>query len=125
MDTSLRPDPLPPAALSALISGLGLVGDTDSREPVTGITLDSRAVQPGWLYVAVPGSRAHGAQFAASAIDSGAVAVLTDDAGMELIGPSLVPVVAAADVRTAMATVAEGVHRAIRREKPGRGAVAV
>ena len=106
MDTSLRPDPLPPAALSALISGLGLVGDTDSREPVTGITLDSRAVQPGWLYVAVPGSRAHGALFAASAIDSGAVAVLTDDAGMELIGPSLVPVVAAADVRTAMATVA-------------------
>nr|WP_231979908.1 Mur ligase domain-containing protein [Tessaracoccus coleopterorum] len=53
----------------------------------------------------MPGSRAHGASFAASAIDAGAVAILTDDEGRDLIGPSLVPVVAALDAREAMATV--------------------
>ena len=35
---------------------------------VTGITLDSRAVEHGWLYVALPGTRAHGAEFAGSAV---------------------------------------------------------
>lgn len=105
METTLRPGALPPATLSSLIAGLGLVGDTDARVPVTGIALDSRSVQPGWLYVAAPGSRAHGAQFAQAAIDAGAVAVLTDDEGRDLIGPSLVPVVAAMSVRSVMATV--------------------
>ena len=106
MDSALRPAALPPATLASLVAGLGLVGDTDARTAVTGITLDSRAVEDGWLYVALPGSRAHGASFAAAAIDAGAVAVLTDDAGRDLIGPSLVPVVAALDAREAMAVVA-------------------
>lgn len=49
---------------------------------VLGVTLDSRAVRPGDLYAALPGSRAHGAQFVAAAAAAGAVAVLTDDAGV-------------------------------------------
>lgn len=106
MESPLRPADLSPAPLASLVTGLGLVGDTGSREPVTGITLDSRAVQPGWLYVAVPGTRTHGAAHAWDAVQAGASAVLTDDAGLELIGPSLVPVVAALDVREAMAVVA-------------------
>jgi UDP-N-acetylmuramoyl-L-alanyl-D-glutamate--2,6-diaminopimelate ligase len=48
---------------------------------VTGVTLDSRDVRPGDLYAALPGSRAHGADFAAAAAAAGAVAVLTDPAG--------------------------------------------
>jgi UDP-N-acetylmuramoyl-L-alanyl-D-glutamate--2,6-diaminopimelate ligase len=48
---------------------------------VTGISLDSRTVQPGDLYAALPGARTHGARFTASAAAAGAVAVLTDPAG--------------------------------------------
>ena len=68
MDSALRPAGQPPVPLSALVSGLGLTGDTGSRALVTGITLDSRAVEHGWLYVALPGTRAHGAEFAGSAV---------------------------------------------------------
>ncbi|MER6973969.1 UDP-N-acetylmuramoyl-L-alanyl-D-glutamate--2,6-diaminopimelate ligase [Nocardioides sp. NPDC000445] len=48
---------------------------------VTGVSLSSQRVLPGDLYAALPGSRAHGAGYAASAVEAGAVAVLTDAAG--------------------------------------------
>src|SRR4051794_10333731 len=48
---------------------------------VTGATLRGHEVRPGDLFAALPGSRAHGADFAADALAAGAVAVLTDAAG--------------------------------------------
>jgi UDP-N-acetylmuramoyl-L-alanyl-D-glutamate--2,6-diaminopimelate ligase len=48
---------------------------------VSGVTHDSRAVHPGDLYAALPGTRTHGARFAAVARDLGAVACLTDAHG--------------------------------------------
>ncbi|MDO5683498.1 MAG: UDP-N-acetylmuramoyl-L-alanyl-D-glutamate--2,6-diaminopimelate ligase [Propionibacteriaceae bacterium] len=75
---------------------------------VRGVTLDSRRVAPGDLYVALPGQRAHGATFVAGAVAAGATAVLTDQAGVDLLPPALtVPVAVAEDVRWAMARVAE------------------
>jgi UDP-N-acetylmuramoyl-L-alanyl-D-glutamate--2,6-diaminopimelate ligase len=61
-------------------------GSLDSTGPaeeggdvmVTGVTLDSRAVRPGDLYAALPGARAHGADFGAQVVQAGAAAVLTD-----------------------------------------------
>lgn len=41
-----------------------------------GITWDSREVQPGYVYVALPGERVDGHSFVASAFESGAVAAL-------------------------------------------------
>ena len=55
---------------------------------VSGITLDSRLVRPGDLYVALPGRRHHGAEFAAQAVGGGAAAVLTDRAGAQRPDPS-------------------------------------
>jgi UDP-N-acetylmuramoyl-L-alanyl-D-glutamate--2,6-diaminopimelate ligase len=52
---------------------------------VGGITHDSRQVRPGDLYVALPGSHAHGADFYEQAVRSGAAAVLTDPAGTGVI----------------------------------------
>jgi UDP-N-acetylmuramoyl-L-alanyl-D-glutamate--2,6-diaminopimelate ligase len=52
---------------------------------VTGITHDSAAVHPGDLYAALPGARRHGAEFAAAARAAGAVAILTDPAGLEIL----------------------------------------
>jgi UDP-N-acetylmuramoyl-L-alanyl-D-glutamate--2,6-diaminopimelate ligase len=61
---------------------------------ITGITHDSRAVRPGDLYAALPGARAHGADFAAQAASLGAVAALTDPAGADRVAAAgLVPLV--------------------------------
>jgi UDP-N-acetylmuramoyl-tripeptide--D-alanyl-D-alanine ligase len=47
---------------------------------VTGVATDSRAVLPGDLFVALPGTRAHGAEFAGEAAARGAAAILVDAA---------------------------------------------
>ena len=52
---------------------------------VTGVTLRASDVRPGDLFAALPGARAHGADFAAEAIARGAVAVLTDPDGAHRI----------------------------------------
>src|SRR5260370_21094954 len=58
---------------------------------VTGVTHDSRRVQPGDLYAALPGNQHHGAQFCQDAASAGAPAVLTDPAGPEPPRPSPPP----------------------------------
>ncbi|MBN9734605.1 MULTISPECIES: UDP-N-acetylmuramoyl-L-alanyl-D-glutamate--2,6-diaminopimelate ligase [unclassified Pseudonocardia] len=50
---------------------------------VTGATLRAGSVRPGDLFAALPGARAHGADFAAQAIAGGAAAVLTDADGAD------------------------------------------
>lgn len=47
----------------------------------TGIALNTAQVEAGDLYAALPGARSHGADHAARAVESGAVAVLTDRDG--------------------------------------------
>src|SRR3954469_7844498 len=47
------------------------------RDPeVLGIAADSRAVKPGWLFAALPGTKADGSAFVSEALSRGAVAVL-------------------------------------------------
>lgn len=107
MESPLRPADPTPVPLASLVTGLGLVGDVDSRVAVAGITLDSREVRQGWLYVAVPGSRAHGIAFAENAVRAGASAILTEVGALDLVRQRPeVPVVEAEDVRSAMAVVA-------------------
>src|SRR6516225_9845121 len=63
----IRPAHLAPRPLSGLAELLG-VGRTDSIPDgpgrLSGVTLDSRQVQPGDLYAALPGERTHGARTA-------------------------------------------------------------
>ena len=54
--------------------------------PITGVTLRAQDVQPGDLFAALPGSTTHGARYAGDAIERGAVAVLTDAAGVAEMG---------------------------------------
>jgi UDP-N-acetylmuramoyl-L-alanyl-D-glutamate--2,6-diaminopimelate ligase len=53
---------------------------TEGRVPadteVTGLTADSRAVRPGFLFAALPGTQADGLDYAAEAVRRGAVCVL-------------------------------------------------
>ena len=45
---------------------------------ITGVTADSRKVRPGFLFAALPGSKADGAAFAAKAVEAGAVALIAE-----------------------------------------------
>ncbi|MDT7536581.1 MAG: UDP-N-acetylmuramoyl-L-alanyl-D-glutamate--2,6-diaminopimelate ligase [Actinomycetota bacterium] len=108
--TALRPSSPPRRPLPTLLDavpGLRVVGAVDGVV-VTGVTHDSRAVQPGDLYAALPGARAHGADFAADILKAGAVAVLTDDVGADRF-PGL-PVLVADNPRGVLGEVARWVH---------------
>ena len=71
------------------LSSLGLTAKGGGNPPVTGISVDSRQVQPGTLFAAMPGSKVHGAEFIQYALRMGAVAVLTDAEGATLAAGSL------------------------------------
>ncbi|MFN8076333.1 MAG: UDP-N-acetylmuramoyl-L-alanyl-D-glutamate--2,6-diaminopimelate ligase [Kineosporiaceae bacterium] len=57
-------------------------GRDPAQVELSGVSLDSRAIAPGDLYAALPGSSSHGAAFAAQAAAAGAIAVLTDPDGV-------------------------------------------
>ena len=82
----------------------------DSELTLHGVTLDSRAVQPGDLWCALPGANAHGAQFAAQAARQGAAVALTDPAGRARCEAEGLAVLEVDDPRTATATAAALVH---------------
>jgi UDP-N-acetylmuramoyl-L-alanyl-D-glutamate--2,6-diaminopimelate ligase len=89
------------------VPGLHVQGSLDGVL-VTGCTHDSRAVEPGDLYAALPGARAHGADFAEQALARGAVAVLTDAAGAARVPGA--PVLVATAPRAVLGDVASWVH---------------
>ncbi|MBO0985369.1 Mur ligase family protein [Rathayibacter sp. SD072] len=110
--SSLRPEHPVPRSLSQLVAefSLGTVPGVDGVE-VSGVTLDSRQVEAGDLYVGIAGRKVHGAAFAADAAASGAVAVLTDPEGAEAASASGLPVLVTPDPRAALGDVASWIHR--------------
>ncbi len=115
--TALRPTSAPELPLGRLkellerrgspASGAGRPGPAT----LTGVTLDSRQVQPGDLYAALPGAHVHGAQFAVQAVRAGAAAVLTDAAGAGLIGDALgAPVLVVDEPRAVLGEVAAAIY---------------
>ena len=105
-----HPQQRPLSALSTLL-GVRLTAAGSSHSPneegfLSGLTLDSRSVKPGDLYVALPGARVHGAAFCADAVAAGAVAVLTDPDGRDRATASGVPVFLLADPRARLGEIA-------------------
>ncbi|WP_457966732.1 UDP-N-acetylmuramoyl-L-alanyl-D-glutamate--2,6-diaminopimelate ligase [Arthrobacter sp. D1-29] len=84
-----RPETVAAVRLDAIGEAVGVpVPGHSAAVDVTGISLNSRTVEPGDLYVALPGAARHGVDFAEQAIAAGAVAVLTDDAGARTLALS-------------------------------------
>ncbi|MGV8844928.1 UDP-N-acetylmuramoyl-L-alanyl-D-glutamate--2,6-diaminopimelate ligase [Tessaracoccus sp.] len=104
--TAIRPHSRLAAPLTDLVAGLGVSGATESTVLIDDITLDSRDVTPGSLWVALPGSRAHGASFVGTAITAGVSAILTDPEGASMLGEPGVPVCTSSTLRKDMGTVA-------------------
>ncbi len=72
----------PRVRLSTLLAGLTDAPLANDPE-ISGITLDSRAVQPGWLFIGVPGARTDGRSYIAGAYARGAVAAVYEAPGFE------------------------------------------
>lgn len=89
------------------LSDLGLTAVRGGDVQITGISVDSRTVEPGHLFAALPGTNVHGAEFIQYALRMEAAAVLTDREGVEIAADVLdgadVAVVITADPRQALA----------------------
>ncbi len=113
--SGFRPATVAAVRLDTIGESIGVVipGAAGST-PVTGISLNSRTVLPGDLYVALPGAVRHGADFVGQAVDAGAVAVLTDDAGARLLALATdvpVPVLIADEPRSVVGRVAALIYQ--------------
>jgi len=92
------------------LSDLGLTARGGGDVPVADLALDSRAVTPGALFAALPGTRVHGATFIRHALRLHAGSVLTDPEGARIAadvlarGPAAVVLVE--DARAALAHAA-------------------
>lgn len=87
-------------AISRLIE---ISSDLDRSLTFTGVTSSDSQVQPGDLFLAYPGAKTHGANFAQSAIDRGALAILTDHEGAQIA--SGLPTIIVSQARLAGAIV--------------------
>jgi UDP-N-acetylmuramoyl-L-alanyl-D-glutamate--2,6-diaminopimelate ligase len=108
-----RPAEVRPIPLGELAGHLGIASPGVGE--VTGITHDSRAVRPGDLYAALPGTRFHGADFVDQAAGLGAAAVLTDPAGAERAAATGLPVLPVRNPRSVMGELAAEIYG-----RPGR-----
>lgn len=84
-------------------------GDFAIDPDIVGLTPHSREVEPGYLFAALPGTRANGADFIGDAIGRGAVAVLAL-AGTRLSDPG-VALIAEENVRLRFAKLAAAFYR--------------
>jgi UDP-N-acetylmuramoyl-L-alanyl-D-glutamate--2,6-diaminopimelate ligase len=96
-----RPLNSPRKNLASILSVIGATSTMDIEElssiEITGISQTSNSVDAGDIFVALPGEKFHGADFAGDAMSKGAVAVLTDSLGAsKLTG---VPVLISANPR--------------------------
>ncbi len=66
------------------LAELGLTAKGLREARITGLAVDSRAVKPGFLFAALPGTRVHGGEFIQYALRMEAGAILTDAEGARI-----------------------------------------
>lgn len=109
MATIPRPANPTPRLISEVAAAIGgrQVGADDA---VTGVALHTGLVQPGDLFVALPGALRHGIEFWPAAKDAGAEALLTDNAGLEALGVTGDAIVVVESPRSVLGRVAQVVY---------------
>lgn len=108
----IRPEHVSPRSLELLAAefGLEVIGTARGVE-VTGVTVMTREVRPGDLFVAIQGAQRHGAEFVAEAEANGAVAILTDVEGATIASESSLPIVVVGSPRAALGEISRWVYR--------------
>jgi UDP-N-acetylmuramoyl-L-alanyl-D-glutamate--2,6-diaminopimelate ligase len=108
-----RDDAAPPRRLDLLLHEAGETATIGGDPPaIGGLTADSRAVRPGFLFAALPGTRADGRAFIAEAVASGAAAVLAPEGTSWPDGVAPRPLVTSPDPRRILARLAAVLHGA-------------
>ncbi len=97
-------------ATTTSLAALGLTALGGREAQITGLSVDSRDIQPGHLFIALPGTKVHGAQFVTYALRMQAGAILTDRAGAKIANAEMqaadVPLIIAQDPRQTLAYAA-------------------
>jgi UDP-N-acetylmuramoyl-tripeptide--D-alanyl-D-alanine ligase len=101
------------AAYVASAAGGAIVAG-DAGRAFDGVSIDTRTLQPGELFVAIRGERFDGAEFAASAIDAGAAGVVVPRGwpGASAAPPSGAAVIEVNDTTVALQSLALTIRRA-------------
>lgn len=85
----MRPFNSPSLSLANIAKSFGAQSSSSESDlasiVISGVTHSNGDVLPGDLFIAIPGANRHGAEFAESAKENGAVAVLTDQDGAKLV----------------------------------------
>lgn len=81
----LRPDHVTPVLVSSLAREFHLEFAVSGDAKLTGISMNTADLRTGDLFVAMPGLKTHGANFLPKAVEAGCAAVVTDQAGLEII----------------------------------------
>ena len=111
----IRPavNPLPLSEVLQLLPEAELVstaGVSPNEISVSGVSVATNDLEPGWLFIASPGQRSHGASYSHLAEQAGAAAVVTDVPGLDLAKAAGLPVICVPDPRKAAALLAEAFH---------------
>jgi UDP-N-acetylmuramoyl-L-alanyl-D-glutamate--2,6-diaminopimelate ligase len=117
MPKTLRPDNTTPVLLSALADHFGFAAPMQEAS-LTGITMNTADCRTGDLFVAMPGAKTHGAEFASKAISLGAVAIATDSAGLAHTKDLSVPVLLVEDPRKRLGELAAFVYQNLAGKMP-------
>ena len=89
--------------LSTILEGVRGTRHAFQEVEIRGVTCDSRQVQPGWLFIAIPGSKIDGRTFVDEAMKRGAAAVVAQKPWEE---PPGIPTLLVRDARAALADAA-------------------
>lgn len=108
--TLLSPRNPPGVALDSLRSEAVALLRGSGATLVTSVTVNSTEVQPGAVFAALPGRRAHGADHAEQALARGAAAILTDADGAERLSSPTVPILVTEDPRAVLGLVSSLVY---------------
>ncbi|MDV7142619.1 UDP-N-acetylmuramoyl-L-alanyl-D-glutamate--2,6-diaminopimelate ligase [Tropicimonas sp. TH_r6] len=88
------------------LAELGLTAQGGAEARITGLAVDSRQVEPGFLFAALPGTKVHGGEFIQYALRMEAGAILTDAEGARIaqaeLGASPTALVVVEDPRAAL-----------------------
>lgn len=114
LERYLRPENMAGVGFDQVCAAAGAVrtGTLFNATPqILGVSMNPQIVQPGDVFLGICGAKRHGAEFVDTAISNGAVALITDTAGLEFLPDDFsIPVAVVADVRKAAAKVAQAVY---------------
>ena len=106
----LRPEHVAPVSFAALVANFQLNFAHAGEAELMGISMNTSDLRAGDLFVAMPGLKTHGAAFAHKAIEAGAVAIITDAAGFELIESREIPIALLEEPRKHLGALAAAVY---------------